>query len=66
MSYTPLLPTGMVARQLGLSVARVRQLDERLRPYHSADGRRLYDPDVVEAYRAERDAARAQRAERAA
>ncbi len=44
------MPTSEVARALGLSVDRVRQLDEQLKPVRRPNNRRVYDPAVVEAY----------------
>lgn len=54
-----LLPPHDVARRLGVSVARVRQLDAELRPVRLTDGRRIYELDVIQAYLAVRDARRA-------
>lgn len=50
-----------VARRLGLSEARITQLDNVLRPTRSAEGRRLYDRAVVEAVATEREIARVAR-----
>lgn len=43
------MTVGDVARALGLSVARVQQLDDELRPARSASNQRRYDPAAVEA-----------------
>ena len=37
---------GWVARRLGLSEARVAQLDNVLRPTRSEEGRRMYDREI--------------------
>lgn len=44
------MTTADVARALGLSVERIRQLDEQLKPSRAANGQRRYDPKDVEAY----------------
>jgi DNA-binding transcriptional MerR regulator len=54
-----LLQVGSVARRLGLSVHRIRQLDDVLKPQRTLEGRRLYESALVDAYAAEREAARA-------
>ena len=48
------MTTADVARALGLSVERVRQLDEQLKPTRQANGQRRYDPADVERYAAGR------------
>jgi hypothetical protein len=57
----PLLTTAGVARELGLTPARIRQLDAELRPVRTAAGGRLYTSAAVERVRAERAAAKARR-----
>lgn len=56
--HTDLLPTGAVARILGVSAVMVRTLDQHLKPtlVSVGDGRlrRYYDPNVVHAYAAKR------------
>jgi DNA-binding transcriptional MerR regulator len=54
------------AARLGLSVSRVRQLDrEGLLPaFRDSGNRRLWDEDVVELFRIERDSQRAEVNER--
>jgi len=51
------------ARVLELSVSRLRQLDQEgaLPAIRDSIGRRLYDPDTVERFRAAREAKRAER-----
>lgn len=44
-----------VARRLGLSAARVRQMDDELKPVRTDDGFRLYHPDEVERVAAARE-----------
>lgn len=58
-----LMTPGMVTRRLGLSLSRVAALDREglLRAMRDSSGRRLYDPDIVEAFAR----AREQRAARA-
>lgn len=41
------VPTHSVARMLGWSTARVRRVDDILRPIRLADGERMYDVDRV-------------------
>lgn len=41
---------GDVARALGLSVERIRQLDGKLKPTRQANGQRRYDPRDVEVF----------------
>lgn len=55
----PLLSTIDVARLLGVTPARVRQLDRMLLPQRTVSGVRLYDRRVVERYLEERAARRA-------
>ncbi len=49
-----------VARLLGLSVGRVRQLDAELHPQRTPSGRRIYRRGKVERFAAERAAGRGQ------
>ena len=52
-----LITRAVVARELGVSIERVRQLDDVLHPRRSETGVRLYDPERVDAFagaRAER------------
>ena len=44
------MTTADVARALKLSVERVRQLDEQLKPARGPNGQRRYDPADVERY----------------
>lgn len=44
------MTTADVARALGLSTERIRQLDGDLAPVRSGNGQRRYDPKDVEAY----------------
>lgn len=44
------MTTGDVARALGLSVARINQLDEKLQPARLPNGHRRYDPAQVERF----------------
>jgi DNA-binding transcriptional MerR regulator len=53
-----LLRPNSVARRLGVSAARVRQMDDVLRPLRTEDGARLYRADDVERVAGMRDAAR--------
>ena len=57
----PLLSPGDVARRLRLSVSRLAQLDRqgKLPAFRDSSGRRFYDPDVVERFAQEREAAAA-------
>lgn len=45
-----ILGTGAVATITGLSLERIRQLDEQLQPKRAANGRRLYRVVDVEAF----------------
>lgn len=47
-----------VAAFVGVSTERIRQLDEVLAPARRANGYRRYDPRVVQAFVAKRDAKR--------
>jgi DNA-binding transcriptional MerR regulator len=51
-----------VAAFVGVSTERIRQLDEILAPARRANGYRRYDPRVVQAFVAERDAKKAESA----
>ncbi len=51
------LTVGAVARVLGVSRPRVRQLDDRLRPRRDEAGFRVYEAAAVERVEAERRAA---------
>lgn len=53
-----LLKPQSVARRLGVSAARVRQLDDELKPMRTEDGSRLYAADDVERFAALRDVKR--------
>lgn len=44
------MTVGDVARALGLSVARIQQLDADLAPTRTVSNQRRYDPAQVEAY----------------
>jgi len=59
----PLMTTKDVMTALGVSRARVVQLETRLAPTRTAGGVRLYDPAVVDRVKKER-AARARKAAR--
>lgn len=61
MTNAQLIQSGTVARILGVSATRVRQLDDELTPIVTAEGRRLYDPEVVHAFAARRDYRKATR-----
>jgi hypothetical protein len=52
-----------VGRTLGVTSARVRQLDEELQPMRTADGRRVYHPATVDRLAAQREFARAMTAD---
>ncbi len=54
-----LLKPKSVARRLGVTPARVRQLDDDLKPLRTECGARFYLADDVERYAARRDARRA-------
>ena len=49
------LTTNTVAKLLGLSAERIRQLDAELEPDRTESGVRLFDPAVVEAFRSKRE-----------
>jgi DNA-binding transcriptional MerR regulator len=51
-----LLTPAVVARQLGISPERVRQLDGTLKPKRTETGVRVYDQDVVDEFAGRRDA----------
>jgi hypothetical protein len=53
-----------VGRLLGVSSARVRQLDAELRPLRTASGRRIYQRAAVERYAQARARAAVERAQR--
>lgn len=55
------LSTQDVARLLGVSDGRVRQLDARLEPARTPNGRRVYRRDIVEKHARERAAPRERR-----
>jgi DNA-binding transcriptional MerR regulator len=61
-----LLAPGAVARRLELSPSRVAQLDRegKLVALRDSAGRRLYDPETVEAFARAREARRAQESDR--
>jgi hypothetical protein len=48
------MSSGDVGRVLGVTDERVRQLDDQLKPIRRANGRRYYDPRVVESVANER------------
>lgn len=52
------MPPGEVARYLDVGVDRVRQLDPILKPIRRRNGRRFYDPKIVEKYIRARNAKR--------
>lgn len=54
MSTTP-MTCGEVARVLGVSTTRVKQLESDLNPTKTTNGTRLYDPAVVERVRKARE-----------
>jgi hypothetical protein len=56
-----LLKGTAVARRLGLSAQRVRQMDDVLKPMRTEDGTRIYRADEVERVAARRDAQRGRR-----
>jgi hypothetical protein len=47
IDFDHVMVTGDVARVLGLGTARVRQMDEVLKPIVLANGERRYDPKTV-------------------
>ena len=59
MRTSQLMTTGRVARALGVSENWVRRMDDQLQPQRTAEGRRLYNPQVVERVAGRRHAAAA-------
>ena len=60
-TFTHTMPSGDVARALGVSDERVRQLDHELKPHRREDGVRRYDPKVVKRVAEQRAARRSVR-----
>lgn len=58
-STRPPLAITAAARVLGLSESHVRTLDHILHPIRDSNGRRLYDPDIIDQVAGERAARQA-------